>query len=451
MTKLPSPSPHPWLQQLRCGVCGLLLPLVVVLQGCGARPPQQQLEFWTLQLSPKFDAYLNGLVEQWEAQNPGVDVRWTDIPWGAVEQKLLAAVFARTAPDLVNLNPSFAVNLASRNGLLDLDEYVSSAERERYLEVAWQASTGPMGTFGIPWYLTSRITLANKELVRAAGYGQPPERWEELPAFAEAVKEATGRHALFISVVPDDSAEILESFVQMGVQLVDEQKGAAFNTPAGRRAFAFWTDLYQRGLLPREVVSQGHRRAIELYQSGDLALLSTSAAALNSIRTNAPTVAALTHVAPSLTGPDGVTNVAVMNLVVPEQSKQPEEAVDFALFVTNAANQYAFAKASGTLPSVEEAMGALKQDVDQAQEKLNPEDEVAVQELAAQQVSLSALEGARVLVPADPEIKQLQAVIYRHLQRAMLGQVSPEEAVEAAAAEWNHHLQKRHGQNQPIP
>ena len=54
----------------------------------------------------------------------------------------------------------------------------------------------------------------------------------------------------------------------MGVQLLDGQKQAAFNTPAGRRAFRFWTDLYRRGLLPREVVSQGHRRAIELYQSG---------------------------------------------------------------------------------------------------------------------------------------------------------------------------------------
>ena len=282
----------------------LLLPLLLALQACGARPPARQLEVWTLQLSPKFDAYLQERVDQWEAQNPGVDVRWTDIPWGAVEQKLLAAIFARTAPDVVNLNPKFAAKLASRGGLLDVDQHVSPDERGRYLEGAWQASTGPMGTFGIPWYLTSRVTLVNGELLDAAGYRQPPARWQDLPAFAKAVKDATGRHALFVSVVPEDSAEILESFVQMGVQLLDEQKQAAFNTPAGRRAFRFWTDLYRRGLLPQEVVSQGHRRAIELYQSGDVALLSTSAAALNSIRTNAPAVAARTgvaHPSPGLT------------------------------------------------------------------------------------------------------------------------------------------------------
>ena len=73
-----------------------------------------------------------------------------------------------------------------------------------------------------------------------------------------------------------------------------------------------------------------------------MALLSTSVAALNSIRTNAPAVAARTGVAPPLTGPDGSANVAVMNLVVPEQSDQPEAAEDFALFLTNPANQYNF-------------------------------------------------------------------------------------------------------------
>ncbi|MGB0176901.1 MAG: adenylyltransferase/cytidyltransferase family protein, partial [Owenweeksia sp.] len=37
--------------------------------------------------------------------------------------------------------------------------------------------------------------------------------------------------------------------------LLDDRQRAAFNTPEGRKAFAFWTDLYRDGLLPREVVS----------------------------------------------------------------------------------------------------------------------------------------------------------------------------------------------------
>ena len=98
MAKGSPPHSRPWYGPSHALLTALLFPLLLALQACGAPPPARQLEVWTLQLSPKFDAYLKELVDQWEDRNPDVDVRWTDIPWGAVEQKLLAAVFARTAP-----------------------------------------------------------------------------------------------------------------------------------------------------------------------------------------------------------------------------------------------------------------------------------------------------------------------------------------------------------------
>ncbi|MBM4098307.1 MAG: extracellular solute-binding protein, partial [Planctomycetes bacterium] len=60
------------------------------------------IQFWTLDLAPKFNGYIQGVIAAWERQNPGYRVVWTDVPWGSVERKLLAAVFARTAPDVVN-------------------------------------------------------------------------------------------------------------------------------------------------------------------------------------------------------------------------------------------------------------------------------------------------------------------------------------------------------------
>ena len=116
-----------------------------------------------------------------------------------------------------------------------------------------------------------------------------------MPAYAERIKQRTGKYALFVTVVPDGSAELLESMVQMGVELVDSRHRARFNSGPGRRAFALWTDLYRRGLLPREVVSQGFQRAIELYQSGELAQVASGAEFLNTIQTNAPRVAAATE------------------------------------------------------------------------------------------------------------------------------------------------------------
>ena len=414
----------------------------LAVSGCRPRAREASskvLEFWTLDLAPKFNGYINGVIAAWEAQHPGWRVRWTDVPWASVERKLLAAVFARTAPDLVNLNPPFAANLASKGGLLDLSGVLPPAAADAYLPAIWEAGRQDGQQFSIPWYLTARIAMANRRLLEQAGVDAPPRTWDELPAFAEQVRRRTGRYALFMTVVPDDSAELLETLVQMGVQLLDSQRRAAFDSPAGRRAFALWTDLYRRGLLPREVVSQGYRRAIELYQSGDLALVATGPDFLRNLQTNAPGVAAVTAPFAPITGADGTANVAVMNLVVPKQSPVAAQAADFGLFLTNAANQLRFANEARVLPSATAALDQLQAALQQGQGQAGGDQLVQ----RARLLSAETLERSRVLVPAMPGVKRLQSIVYTQLQRAMLGQLSSDAALKAAATEWNRYATAR--------
>ena len=440
-----SPTPKPLRRRLLLRRLAATAAGVTAAVGIGAcRHPGPQpgaartIQFWTLDLAPKFNTYIQGVIAAWEQQNPGYRVVWTDIPWGSVERKLLAAVFARTAPDVVNLNPLFAANLASKGGLLPLDGVLPAGAPQGYLPLIWQAgrSAGPDGQpeqFAIPWYLTARITLANTGLLQQAGYSAPPRTWAEVPAYAEAVRRRTGRYALFVTVVPDDSAELLESLVQMGVTLLGPQQRAAFNSPAGRRAFAFWTDLYRRGLLPREVVSQGYRRAIELYQSGELAQVGSGAEFLRSIQTNAPQIAAAPRPYPPITGAGGDANVAVMTLAIPRQSQVAEQAANFALFLTNAANQQRFAEQARVLPSSSGALQQLRRNLEAEQPVSQPE--ALVQQ--ARLLSADTLAQARVLVPARPGVKRLQAIIYTQLQRAMLGQISSDAALAEAERQWN--------------
>jgi len=284
--------------------------------------------------------------------------------------------------------------------------------------------------------------MANRRLLERAGYGAPPSHWDEVPAFAEAVHRRTGRYALFVTVVPDDSAELLETLVQMGVQLLDGDHRAAFNSEAGRRAFAFWSDLYRRGLLPREVVSQGYRRAIELYQSGDLAQVATGPDFLRNLQTNAPGIAAVTAPFAPLTGRGGEANVAVMNLVVPQQSALAAEAARFALYLTNGPNQLAFAEQARVLPSNRQALLQLEASLGAASGAGTPQEQLVQR---ARLLSAQTLRRARVLVPASPGVKRLQAIVYTQLQRAMLGQVGSDAALAAAADDWNRYARARWG------
>ena len=415
--------------------------LTVLILGCRQGiAPEGSLQLWTLQLAPKFNPYMDDVLGEWDTRHPEAPVRWTDLPWGSVERKLLAAVFARTAPDVVNLNPPFAANLASKGGLTDLTPLLPPGAQQNFLPSVWKAAgDSEAGQIAIPWYLTVRLSLVNTDLLRQAGISRVPRRWAEVPAYARSIRERTGRYGLFVTVVPDDSAELLESLVQMGVTLLDSRQRAAFNTTAGRRAFAFWTDLYREGLLPREVVSQGQRRAIELYQSGELALLASGAEFLRSIQTNAPGVAAVTAAQPPLTGPDGTANVALMTLAVPRQSKQPDQSLHLALFLTNAANQARFAREARVLPSSLEALAAVRAELEAEQ----PADASEAQIRDARLLSAETLKSARVLVPATPGVKRLQSIIYTQLQRAMLGQISSDQAVREAEQQWNRYASAR--------
>jgi putative chitobiose transport system substrate-binding protein len=412
-----------------CLILGLILSWLGSCNSSQSPSTSNEIKFWTMQLKPQFTQYFQEINSTFEKDNQGVKVNWTDIPWSAMESKILTAVSAKTAPDVVNLNPGFASQLATRNAWIDLNEKISPEIKKQYLPKIWQASTIANQNFGIPWYLTTRVTIYNQELLTKAGISKPPATYQELAEVAKKIKDKTGKYAFFVTFVPEDSAEVLESFVQMGVKLVDDKGKAAFNTPEGIAAFNYWVDLYKQKLLPPEVLTQGHRQAVELYQSGETALLSSGAEFLKTISTNSPDIAKVSAAAPQVTGKTGKKNVAVMNLVIPRDTKQPEKALNYALYVTNTKNQLAFAKAANVLPSTTEAVSQYVRELDRQGQSDSVEQ--------ARKVSATQLKDAEVLIPAMKNIKQLQKTVYENLQAAMLGEKSVEQAVKDAETEWN--------------
>jgi putative chitobiose transport system substrate-binding protein len=386
------------------------------------------IEFWTMQLQPKFTDYFNGLIKTFETENPAIAVKWVDVPWTAMQSKILTAVSSQTAPDVVNLNPDFAAQLAGRNAWLELDSKVDAKVRSEYLPNIWKASTLNGKTFGLPWYLTSRVAIYNKDIFQKAGLKNPPSTYAELATDAKIIKEKTGKYAFFMTAAPGDSGEILESFVQMGVKLIDAQGRAAFNTVEGKAAFQYWANLYQQKLVPLEITTEGHRHGVELYQSGQTALLSSSPEFLGGIATDAPDIAKVSVAAPQITGSTGKKNVAVMNVVIPKNTKQPDAAVKFAVFLTNPKNQLSFAKAANVLPST---LTSLQ---DSYFSKVNA-DATSIDK--ARVVSAGQMKQAEVLVPTLKDIKSLQKILYENLQAVMLKQKTADQALKDAEKAWN--------------
>lgn len=428
-----------WMPNLRIGrrrwigaVIGLLLTIALV--SCSGLNPGQKaarpttIEFWTMQLQPKYTAYFNQLIGEFETANPTIGVRWVDVPWAGMESKILTAVVAKTPPDVVNLNPGFAAQLAERGAWLTLDDRIPADVRASYLPKIWQASQWQDKTFGIPWYLTTRIAIVNQALLQSAGISQPPKTFAELFTTAATLHGKTGKSAFFSTLVAGDAAEVLESLVQEGVTLVKPDGTAAFNTPVAAAIFDRWVQLYQQGLVPKEVLTEGQRYGIDLFQRGESALVQASPGFLEAIAKNSPTIAKDAIPASQLTGRTGKKNVAVMNLVIPRDSPQPDAAVKFALFVGNNTNQLSFAKAANVLPSTQAAL------TDPFFSQLPPQPTVLDR---ARIISAQQLPDSEVLIPVMKNLKQLQTIIYENLQAAVVKQKSVPQALNDAEQAWN--------------
>lgn len=103
-------------------------------------------QFWTISLKPRFDAYIDGLIQAYEKAHPGITIQWSDFPIGTIQDKLLAAIAAGQSPDVVNLNGEFALPLAAKGGLVNLGKVLGAASLKAYFPGLW-----PRG----PWEVRS--------------------------------------------------------------------------------------------------------------------------------------------------------------------------------------------------------------------------------------------------------------------------------------------------------
>ncbi|MBY7142898.1 sugar ABC transporter substrate-binding protein [Virgibacillus sp. NKC19-3] len=413
---------------------GKLMALVSVMSmlfiaGCNDDNGEEgiTLDFWTNQLEPTYTEYLEELINEYEEQNPEVTINWLDVPADDLEEKVLADVSSGNEPDVVNLDPSFASSLADVNATINMDEYVSEEDRDQYLDNAWEANQIDGETFAIPWYLGTAVTHYNKGIFEEADLDpeQPPETFEEAKEYAEVIDEETDAYGYFPSM---DGTLSLQYMEQWGVSVTNDDGTAAFNTPEGVEVLDYFTELYENGLIPSESLTGEEREGTNFYQAGEVAF---GGFILNEVEENAPDIYDNTGVSDQITGEAEVKDLIVQNIVVPEPSDHHEEAVDFALFITNPENQLEFAQiaGSGVLPSTEETLEDPY--FSEVPENATVTDLVRVTE--AEQ-----LPDAELLVPPMENLNELTTIMHDAFSKAMLGETTSEEALAEAEEEWNN-------------
>ena len=278
-----------------------------------------EVVFWTLQMSD-FAPYINGVIDEFEAQNPDVKIKWVDVPFSEGEKRTLASVLSDNPPDLVNLNPDFSATLAHKGALYEIPQD-KLGQFNSYILSSLKYNDK---IYSIPWYATSAITIYNKELLNKAGVNVP-RTYSQMSDAASVVKNRTGAYIMLPNITENDT--MLKILNKYGVA-----NSSSLNSEKSVEVFEMFKYLYSNNLIPKETVTMTLQEALEKYMSGNIAMIGAGANFLNMIRENAPSTYAKTDVAPQIVGDLGQNDFSLMNFVFPLRAKHKEEALAFALF-----------------------------------------------------------------------------------------------------------------------
>lgn len=301
-----------------------------------------EIIFWTLQMSD-FSPYMNKVIKEFEEQNPEIKIKWVDVPFSEGEKRTLASVLSDNPPDLINLNPDFSALLAQRGALYEIDEqYTGQFNKHIINSLKYNGRL-----YSLPWYATSAVTIYNKKLLSKSG-AKMPETFEDLGEIAPLIKEKTGAYVLLPNITENDT--MLRILNKYGVTALN------INSEQSIKVFDYFKNLYEKDLIPKESVTQTHREALEKYMAEQIIFFQAGANFLNMIKENAPSTYKNTDVAPQITGKLGQNDFSLMNFVIPIRAKHKQEALKFALFLTNYENQLELAKLTNVLAVNEETL-----------------------------------------------------------------------------------------------
>ncbi len=278
------------LRQRRGLVTAALLLLPFVAAGCRgrARDDVATVRFWGF---GREGEVVRELVPEFERQNPRIRVEVQQIPWTAAHEKLLTAYVGRSTPDVSQMGNTWIAELAALGALEPLDARLAAAgaiPRGDYFPGIWDSNVVDGKTWGVPWYVDTRVLFYRADLVAATGLPWPPRSWDEWLAVMERIKRDGGPEHYAILLPIDEWAQPVIFGLQTGADLLAAGGGRGhFRDPRFRRAMAFYVDLYARKLAP-PLDASGLANLYQQFAEGYFAMVITGPWNLGEFRRRIP-------------------------------------------------------------------------------------------------------------------------------------------------------------------
>lgn len=255
------------------------LGLTGVLGGCGAGDGSSDVTLRLVAADYGTSAanssrkYWAELVEQYEADHPGVQIDVSVYSWNDVDRKVKEMVDAGDPPDMAQIG-AYA-DYAADDLLYQAGDLLSIPVQADFVSQLAEAGQVNGVQYGMPFASSTRVLFYNKELFADAGI-TPPKTWDELAAGARALKAEGVKYPYALPLGPEEAqAETMQWLLAGKGGYTDSVGTYSIDSPENVRTFTWLKDeLVGKGLTGPVAPGKLNRAdAFEAFAAGDVGML----------------------------------------------------------------------------------------------------------------------------------------------------------------------------------
>lgn len=368
-----------------------------------------------------------------ELQQRHPDIKFTFVEegfgWADLRSKFLTAAAGGNPPDVAQVDIIWVGEYVEGGLLTDLTDKVQAWSEWPDVVDSFKEGTKWKGKNYGTWLNTDvRVMVYNKKLFKAAGLdpNTPPQDWDELLDMAKKINSPPAYYGYGFPAMKKEetSMRFFTLLYSAGGQiLTDDMKKAAFNSDAGVKALSMHVKMIEEGVTPTSIVS-GDYMDIDNAVFQDKFAISYMTKTLGLAKKIIPDItpeqfqedfgaAAI----PKAPGGEFSTMSGGYLLAVPKGSKHPDLAWELISIAAGAESQFQYTAARGYVPTFYSLMERADDYYD-----VDPFFNVILGQLPYAHFR-----------PGIPQYTEISAAVQDAIQAAVLGQLEPKAALDAAA------------------
>lgn len=221
---------------------------------CGRKDDSVELHDWNFGGKPRMIEWLRHRIDAFEQTHRGIRVVQSQKSWNMIRELLYADFSAGTGPDVVNVHANYAAEFGGAGYYYPVNTFPDFQEvRKWFVPHLLESTRYRENYYGLPSSGIAFVLVCNKELFDREGIS-PPRTWSEFREAARRLTKDTDGDGIVdqygLVLLGGDKGgfayRLIPFFLKAGADVMSaDLKTILFNAPGGVSALQLIADMYQ--------------------------------------------------------------------------------------------------------------------------------------------------------------------------------------------------------------